>query len=123
MEHFDPMPHGGGPDFVMSLRVALSAWELKSVYTPMAPAAGGEQISIRLPKDKIALLDVVASRSGWSRNQVLLALLDPGLRSLFEGQGQGQGGLPERTRGQIGREVFEKLFPGQTLSVQVPSSG
>jgi hypothetical protein len=103
MAQFNPIL--GGPDYLRMLGVALSAWELQSGYTPTPPAAGGEQLSIRLAKDKTALLDAIATRSSWSRNQVIVALLDRSLFELFND-------LPDQTAERLRDDMLERLFPG-----------
>jgi hypothetical protein len=108
MSTFNPII--GGPAYLQMLGVALSAWELQSGYTPTPPSAGGEQFSVRMAKDKQALLEVIAKRSGWSRNQVLIALVDRSLAELFEG-------LNDPTGNAIRDDMLELLFPGQSHNV------
>lgn len=102
MAQFNPIV--GGPAYLEMLGATLSAWELKSPYASMAPAAGGVQLSIRLAKDRVALLDAIATRSNWNRNQVLVALLERSLYELFER-------LPDRTAEQLRDDMIASLFP------------
>ena len=73
-------PLAGGPDFVEILCAALE--QQTSTYS-RPPSTGGTQISFRLREDRLALLDRLAERSGWNRNQVVDALVDKGLFALF----------------------------------------
>ena len=90
-------------DYLTVLGVALSAPELGTVFRPTPPAAGGDQISIRLPKDRVALLDVICTRTSWSRNQVLIALIDRSIFALFEG-------LPDKTANQIREDLLPRTI-------------
>ncbi len=71
----------GGPDFVEMLRNAL---EERATTITRPPATGGTQVSLRFREDRLALLDQLAQRSGWNRNQIVDALTDKGLFVLFE---------------------------------------
>lgn len=88
-------------DYVTVLGVALSALELGTAFKPTPPAAGGDQISIRLPKDRLSLLDAICSRASWSRNQVLIALIDRSIFALFEE-------LPDKTANQIREDLLSR---------------
>lgn len=79
MANLNPM--AGGPDFVEILRNALEPVKNATYIRP--PFTGGNQVSVRLAQDRIALLDRLSDRSGWNRNQIIDALIDKGLLILF----------------------------------------
>lgn len=83
MAHTNPL--AGGPDYVRSLCNAIHAAE--GTYK-QPPATGGGATSLRFPRDRAALLDALASASGWNRNQVVNALVDKGLFVLFSELGE-----------------------------------
>jgi hypothetical protein len=94
-------PFSGGPDFVEILRNALEPVNISTYIRP--PFTGGSQVSMRLPPDRVALLDRLCERSGWNRNQVIDALIDKGLIELF-------GALSETTADEIMSEHAAKLM-------------
>ena len=73
----------GGPDFVKSL---VNAIEVAPNAYAHPPQASGMATSIRLPKERVAVLDAIAdaTKGKWTRNDVVNALLDKGLFVLFE---------------------------------------
>lgn len=73
-------PFAGSPDFVRALASAIES--IPNAYT-RAPQAGGAATSVRMPDERVACLDAVAKASGWTRNEVVNALLDKGLFVLF----------------------------------------
>jgi hypothetical protein len=75
-------PMVGGPNYAQWLALTISP-QRPAGLAPAPPASGGEQISIRLRTDRRCLLDALSERSGWSRNQVIEALLDSGLCQFF----------------------------------------
>ena len=72
----------GGPDYARWLALAVSPAKPASL-APGPPASGGEQISIRLRPDRLRLLEALAARSGWNRNQIIEGLLESGLAVFF----------------------------------------
>jgi len=75
-------PFSGGPDYPRYLANTFGDSK-KPLFCP-APASGGQQISVRLKPERLALIDVLSAQSGWGRNQIIDAILDTGLRPLFD---------------------------------------
>ena len=76
-------PFAGGPDYVVALRNALEA--IPNAYV-RPPAAGGEQISIRFPDSRLAMVKAIEERckhARWNRSQVINTLFERGLFELF----------------------------------------
>jgi hypothetical protein len=94
-------PLAGGPDFVEILRNALEPVRHSTYIRP--PFTGGNQVSVRLAQDRVALLDRLSERSGWNRNQIIDALIDKGLFVLF-------GALSDSTADEIMNEHAGKLM-------------
>lgn len=72
-----------GPDHVAALLNALQRNRRPGAYA-RPPATGGDQISMRLSESLLAHLDVLGKASGWTRVQVLTALIERGLFDLYE---------------------------------------
>src|SRR5437870_5626447 len=98
-------PFVGGPDYVTALCAVLE--QGSNTFRMAAPSAGGSQLSIRMLDDRLELLDILREKSGWNRNQLLIALLDKGLWFLFAE-------LDDETAGKIMKErIFRALHqPG-----------
>ena len=73
-------PMVGGPDFIQILVNAVE--RIPQSYT-RPPPTGGKGISFRMREGPAAILDELTRRSGWNRNQVLDALIERGLRDVF----------------------------------------
>lgn len=71
----------GGPAFVELLAQAL---DRRAQVSTRPPSTGGTQVSLRFAQDRLGLLDKLATRSGWNRNQIVEALVDTGLVQLFD---------------------------------------
>ncbi len=92
-------PLAGGPDFVRILSGLITG--AHGLYS-RPPATGGSSTSIRLPRERSVLLDLIAGHSGWNRTQVIYALLERGLLELF-------GELPNQLTGSLMEELAERL--------------
>jgi hypothetical protein len=76
-------PFAGGPDFVAAMRNALDG--IPNTYV-RPPPSGGEQISIRFPESRMALVKALeqhCQQAGWNRSQIINALFERGLFELF----------------------------------------
>jgi hypothetical protein len=60
------------------------AIEGSATISTQPPSSGGTQVSLRFNEDRLALLDTLSARTGWNRNQIVSALVDSGLFSVFE---------------------------------------
>src|SRR5690348_8352190 len=76
-------PFDGGPDYVTALCSQLN--DGPNAFQVSPPSAGGIHLSIRLLDDRLELLDILCEKSGWNRNQIMIALLDKGVWFLFSG--------------------------------------
>jgi hypothetical protein len=94
-------PFEGGPDFVKSLINAIEV--VPNAYT-RPPQAGGQATSVRLPAERIACLDAIATSSSWTRNEVVNALLDKGIFILFHQ-------LKDEQVERIMEQVMQQIFP------------
>jgi hypothetical protein len=74
-------PFAGGPDYAVILKGALEQ-QRKALYA-RPPSTGGTQFSIRLRPGRLAVINQIATQTGWNRNQVIDALLEVGLVALF----------------------------------------
>jgi hypothetical protein len=71
-----------GPAHIVALANALDRERRPDAYA-RPPPTGGDQISVRLGTALLAHLDVIGQASGWTRVQVLTALIDRGLFDLY----------------------------------------
>jgi hypothetical protein len=72
-----------GPAFIVALANALEPERRPGAYV-RPPPTGGAQISVRLGESLLAQLDVIGRRTGWTRVQVLTALIERGLFGLYD---------------------------------------
>lgn len=72
-----------GPAHHVALRNALEREHRPGAYL-QPPPTGGAQISTRLSEPLLTHLDVVGKAAGWTRVQVLTALIERGLFDLYE---------------------------------------
>lgn len=72
-----------GPAHVVALANSLDRERRPGAYT-RPPPTGGAQISVRLADHLMTHLDILGQRSGWTRIQVLTALLERGLFDLYD---------------------------------------
>ena len=72
-----------GPHHVLALANALERERRPGAYVK-PPSTGGEQISVRLSETLLAHFDVLGKAAGWTRVQVLTALVERGLFDLYE---------------------------------------
>lgn len=93
-------PFVGGPDYVKALCAVLQG---SNAFRVAPPSASGSQLSIRMLDDRLELLKVLGEKSGWNRNQLLIALLDKGLWFLFAE-------LNDETAGKIIKERISKAL-------------
>lgn len=100
-------PMSGGPDCVEML---VGAIEQGHANYCRPPATGGRQFSVRLSRDRLELLDLLADRSGWNRNQIVDGLIDKGFFILFE-----------RLSGSTGESLTDELV--QRLTSKQPHEG
>src|SRR5258708_10349802 len=92
-----------GPAYVVALVHALSEHRRPGAFvTP--PPTGGEQISVRLGDNVMVHLDVLAKKSGWTRAQVLAAIVSRGLFDLYEF-------INDETGEAIMQEIANELVP------------
>jgi len=70
-----------GPAYVGALRNAL---EKRTTDDTTPPRTGDKQISIRLDDFVFNHIETIAEESGWSRDQVLHALINRGLFDLYQ---------------------------------------
>jgi hypothetical protein len=71
-----------GPAHIVALANALERERRPNAYV-RPPPTGGDQISVRLGTALLAHMDVIGQASGWTRVQVLTALIDRGLFDLY----------------------------------------
>lgn len=76
-------PMDGGPDYIRVMSSWMNAKGNHQGITKTPPAGGGDQLSVRFSKDRIALFEILCSEMDWSKNQVLIALVDCGLTQFF----------------------------------------
>lgn len=73
-------PMAGGPAYVEILKRAIQKEDSGFVKPP---STGGTQISLRFSEHRLFLFEELSRRSGWTRTQVIEALIDHGLLALF----------------------------------------
>lgn len=73
-------PFSGGPDYVKSLVNRIES--IPGAYV-QPPNSSGAATSVRFSENRVACLDAIAKISGWTRNEVINALLEKGLFVLF----------------------------------------
>jgi hypothetical protein len=71
-----------GPAHIVALANSLERERRPNAYV-RPPPTGGDQISVRLGSALLAHMDVLGKASGWTRVQVLTALIDRGLFDLY----------------------------------------
>ena len=76
-------PMSGGPDHLLVLANAIDRDRRPEAYA-RPPSTGGDQISVRFSEKLLAHLDVLGNASGWTRVQVLTALVERGLFEIYE---------------------------------------
>lgn len=94
-------PFEGGPDFVRSLINAIET--VPNAYA-RPPQTGGSATSVRFPAERVSCLDAIATASGWTRNEVINALLDKGLFALFHE-------LKDKHVERIMADAVQQIFP------------
>ena len=70
-----------GPAHIMALCNALETQRRPGIRNP--PRTSGTQISSRLDENILNHLDVIVKQSGWTRTEVLYALVQRGLFDLY----------------------------------------
>jgi hypothetical protein len=92
-----------GPAHVVALANALERDRRPHAYI-RPPPTGGNQISVRLGEALLAHLDAIGRASGWTRVQVLTALIDRGLFDLYDA-------LSDETGESIMESLARELVP------------
>jgi len=72
-----------GPAHHVALANALERERRPEAYT-QPPVTGGAQISVRLSETLLVHLDMIGRKSGWTRVQVLTAMIERGLFDLYQ---------------------------------------
>lgn len=72
-----------GPAHVVALANSLERERRPGAYA-RPPVTGGNQISVRLGEALLTHLDIIGKASGWTRVQVLTALIERGLFDLYD---------------------------------------